>query len=95
MPGPYPKHIRHRIGNDTIAFRTFVAGEEEALPPEFARSHEVMPPYPVAATHVNWEAIVSSAEPELFPALDIEKLADDEYIVELPEEKVQHHKGGH
>lgn len=74
-----PAKVRHKLGSDALVIRFPAAGEREALPPEFMLSHESVPPYPIAARHVNWEALTAKdAGMHEYPALDVNQMAEDE-----------------
>ncbi|URJ61545.1 hypothetical protein [Paenibacillus polymyxa] len=74
----YPRQIRHRVGQNHVAFRGPAAGEQDALPPEFALSHGIQPPFPIAVAHVDLEAVVSTSPSHSFPSLDVERLIDED-----------------
>ncbi|ALA41132.1 hypothetical protein ABE82_06150 [Paenibacillus peoriae] len=74
----YPQQIRHRVGQSQIAFRGPAGGEQDALPPEFALSHGIRPPFPVAVAHVDLEAVVSTLPSHSIPSLDVERIIDED-----------------
>ncbi|APB72172.1 hypothetical protein C5G87_12775 [Paenibacillus peoriae] len=74
----YPQQIRHRVGQSQIAFRGPAGGEQDALPPEFALSHGIRPPFPVAVAHVDLEAVVSTSPSHGIPSLDVERIIDED-----------------
>ncbi|MDQ0493990.1 hypothetical protein [Paenibacillus brasilensis] len=79
MPGKsYRRKISHRVGQSHIAFRGPAGGEQDALPPEFALSHGIRPPFPVAVGHVDLEAVVSTSPSHSIPSLDVERIIDED-----------------
>ncbi|WP_018886677.1 hypothetical protein [Paenibacillus massiliensis] len=74
-----PAKVRHKLGSQALVIRFPAAGERDALPPEFMLSHESVPPYPIAAQHVNWEALTAKdSGMNEYPALDVNQMAEDE-----------------
>ncbi|MDP4098926.1 hypothetical protein OIN60_19565 [Paenibacillus sp. P96] len=64
-----------------IPFRSPAAGEEEALAPEFALTHNAEPIAGVSGSHVNWEQVtMAEKEADLTASmsLDIDCMLKDE-----------------
>jgi hypothetical protein len=64
MADKLPAQGSGRLSRRSIPFRSPAAGEEAALPPEFASPHVTEPSTQIADTHVNWEQVTGAEAKE-------------------------------
>ncbi|MFB5674332.1 hypothetical protein ACE3NQ_00430 [Paenibacillus terreus] len=81
MADKLPAQGPGRLSRRPIPFRSPAAGEEAALPPEFAFPHDTEPSVQVAGSHVNWEQVTGAEAEEGSAAsvmLDIDRMMKDD-----------------
>ncbi|MFM9276415.1 hypothetical protein [Paenibacillus jiagnxiensis] len=81
MADKFPTQGTGRFSRRHIPFQSPAAGEEAALPPEFAFPHDTEPSAQIAGSQVNWEQVTGTEAEEDSAAsvmLDIDRMMKDD-----------------